>query len=1068
MFFKKDILFFIFLSILTKLKTSTDYSFTQPGTEQVLYIFSIHPIKFSGTIENIQGTIEIYCFLSSFIEEDEYGNYKNYRQHYFLSQGSKQKISSSEEYMLISGNGYISFGADKYTSISLDTIKVITLFYEFNNKYYQLLGTGNKLEVSISNPYVYFYFEDNTYCNSRCIFSASNGKRFNIRNTGYSGRNAIIKLLYIQRSSKYSIDEGKGDTIKFLLKQSFTYEISSSLASKYYNTNEGILKITGNPKITFNGVSIYNKISQSSEDYYYIKPSSSVISVIVEASSDEGEITAKGVSPTIQIYFPTTYQYDVSKGIGPQYLRIIISPSFNDNLELDFGSYISLIEGKMFTDSHFNNGYYTYTRQISKSDAGKTFTAVYTSSATFKAIKNFNWVSINDYQVKEFALSSGEEAFFKYSSSGTTLIRFENGNSLRIVNIYIYENEIGIKYDPSKKQYSNYHVSYSSWKEIKINLYSKLCLIIQASESYSDYISFRSDDISLYDNSPKIFNSFNDYNFIGYKLYLSEGENNIDILTNINKILIISLYKSSIEIEKCIEKSCHFNVVKNSSEYYIYMKNINTKLEQASPKLYILLSQKLEYYPISYNLVPKYFLFSFEYKFKVTNDSFISNANLNKEFILNYKYPISSSYNLNIVYNDEKNIKSIKTSDLINNNNYDHYYYNLNEKSINEIIITVNGSWDENLFLSFNSVAFSFGGPFSFNFPDNTITSMNNQEGNIIYFRINNNINNNDKTYLISVPTDAKLIEGKLLKENGELNDNYKQNKKYSYNKDFFKNSDIITVEYNGTDSELYYEYIDGIVLETNNYRQYKAYELNFENNNIIYYLGLYDNKQDSTYGYINNTDEDIIISFKDENSEIYPVLPNEIYFNLDKEFFSLNTQYDLIKFTWKNNNINNGNNKYIKEFMIFDPNLTEENLNYSKQGIFYINKNIEKLIKLNTISDEEASIYRVVSRSYNNTILDLTVNYKNNYNLNKTNNYTHVWEISKGESFNYQAKSSLDALLFSKVLEGSIYKELELLNGTSINETKNNILFPIIILKNSSNFTIEIKNKNKIKFYWN
>lgn len=76
---------------------------------------------------------------------------------------------------------------------------------------------------------------------------------------------------------------------------------------------------------------------------------------------------------------------------------------------------------------------------------------------------------------------------------------------------------------------------------------------------------------------------------------------------------------------------------------------------------------------------------------------------------------------------------------------------------------------------------------------------------------------------------------------------------------------------------------------------------------------------------------------------------------------------------------------------MIFDPNLTVENLNYSKQGVFYIYKNIEKLIKLNIISDEEAIIYQVVTRSYKNTNLDLTVNYQNNYNLNKTNNYTHI-----------------------------------------------------------------------------
>ena len=166
-----------------------------------------------------------------------------------------------------------------------------------------------------------------------------------------------------------------------------------------------------------------------------------------------------------------------------------------------------------------------------------------------------------------------------------------------------------------------------------------------------------------------------------------------------------------------------------------------------------------------------------------------------------------------------------------------------------------------------------------------------------------------------------------------------------------------------------------------------------------------------------------------------------------------------MIKFTW------NKNSRRNKNFTIFDPNLKQEILNYSKQDKFYIKSQIPKTIRLQATLEEQANIYRVVTKSYLNNETDLIINSNNNYKLKLSNRYTNVWEISKGESFYYEAKSDTNNLLFSKVLEGSIYKQIILNNDTSIIETGNNLLFKIELLKDSSDFDVIINNKKK--FYW-
>lgn len=99
--------------------------------------------------------------------------------------------------------------------------------------------------------------------------------------------------------------------------------------------------------------------------------------------------------------------------------------------------------------------------------------------------------------------------------------------------------------------------------------------------------------------APQEFNEFNDYNFIRYSLSLEDGKNVIEILSNINDILSISLYKDEIEINSCTSFSCKFLIAKELSyQYYIYIKNTKKAIGIKTPKLYILQYQELETYQI--------------------------------------------------------------------------------------------------------------------------------------------------------------------------------------------------------------------------------------------------------------------------------------------------------------------------------------------------------------------------------------------------------------------------------------------------------------------------------------
>ena len=111
-----------------------------------------------------------------------------------------------------------------------------------------------------------------------------------------------------------------------------------------------------------------------------IKPYNNSITIEAQTNSLSNEITIEGLNPTISITFPETWYQKINKGFGPQYLRITINPTFEDEFMFYFGTNVNWFEGKMFTDQgSLNKGESKTNVKISKENVGNTYTAIYNS-----------------------------------------------------------------------------------------------------------------------------------------------------------------------------------------------------------------------------------------------------------------------------------------------------------------------------------------------------------------------------------------------------------------------------------------------------------------------------------------------------------------------------------------------------------------------------------------------------------------------------------------------------------------------------------------------------------------
>ena len=717
-----SLLLFTLLKIFFIIKSYNINEFICPNEEELLYIDNSLPIIFNGTIKIIKLNntkfFKIYSFSSENIEQNEKGEYTNYKNYYEIELNEEIDIEPEEKYVILLGSGYVSFSNRGYINITYNDIQEYILPYDLNCKFFKLVGPGNGLEIIINNDNI-IYFNDQT-CTQQCFLEFNNGTYINIVNYDDS-KDTIIKLLFTERKSIYNIDKEKGDIVKYIFQQSFKFEVSSYLANEYLELKEGILLISGNPIIKFlNETSYIIQNYNLTHQLYYIRPYSNETIMEFTTNMNEGEISGIGVNPTIEINFPEIFEYKINKGIGPQYLRIIISNNFDENYIIDYNCEVAFHEGYMFNENNeLYQNEYIINRNISKKDQGKIFTAIYNTDGEFslKFKKIFDWISTNEYQVKYFSLNSGEEALFKFEhyKSLQTIFRFENGYYGNNVELYLYFNEDDILYNPNEKKYDNYYKNYSTWKEVQIGK-SIVYLIIKAQEKYSDYISFRSGNIALKDETPEEFNKFNDFNFICYSLNLDmEDKNAVDILSNTNKF-IITLNKNNKELQMCNKNLCHFNFTKNTNyNYYIYIKNLENEVDSGT-KLYILQRQNPEYHIFENLFISKYFLSNFEYKFKL-DPNLVSNIAISKELVINYESPKNPElYNIILSYNNQTDFNYYIEN--LSNVNYIHYYYNLIDKQIDsEIIITIKGTWSDDLFLPPEKVGISFGGPFLINYP---------------------------------------------------------------------------------------------------------------------------------------------------------------------------------------------------------------------------------------------------------------------------------------------------------------------------------------------------------------
>ena len=203
------LLFFIYLFPFI-----SNYNFIYPKNSQILYITDIQACQFYGEIEIIEGSFQIYCFSSSYIQQDEYGNFKNHVKLYELKKGEKQSIDSNKKYLIIIGIGYIAFNSNSNEIIYLDKLLNVYLPYDFNQRLYDLNGLGNKLEVSVNNAAVSVYISNNNnFCNGKCSFDVNGEEIIKIINLK-NAKNALIKFLYVQRNETYDINKNTGNVIK--------------------------------------------------------------------------------------------------------------------------------------------------------------------------------------------------------------------------------------------------------------------------------------------------------------------------------------------------------------------------------------------------------------------------------------------------------------------------------------------------------------------------------------------------------------------------------------------------------------------------------------------------------------------------------------------------------------------------------------------------------------------------------------------------------------------------------------------------------------------------------------
>ena len=109
----------LFVNILNIIKSQGSNEFTIPNEEEIVHLEGSYTFLFHGLIRILSLGIEseyfiIYTFISENIEKDEKGNYINYKKHFEVDEKEEIEIFPEEKYIVLIGNGSLSFSTNGY------------------------------------------------------------------------------------------------------------------------------------------------------------------------------------------------------------------------------------------------------------------------------------------------------------------------------------------------------------------------------------------------------------------------------------------------------------------------------------------------------------------------------------------------------------------------------------------------------------------------------------------------------------------------------------------------------------------------------------------------------------------------------------------------------------------------------------------------------------------------------------------------------------------------------------------------------------------------------------------
>ena len=991
---------------------------------------------------------------------------------------------------------YISFMPNnpKYKIDKLNSIKELNILNEYNNIYVDIKvdSVYNYLTIYSQGEDILFSVNGMNECSKRvCNFDikkqSKNKDIYELRILNLDLKKKITRkklyyLLYIKPNQP--IEYYEKDFIKLFYFENINYLYllnNSDYYDEYKKINEGSIVYYTYPNNIGSIKMFSDDISLTSTPYFWKDENNKYYYIIYFLPKKQylnakllefnlqyykenlmGDISIIAVKPTQIINYPSQYEYSSEKAkYTPSILRVVFDNDFDDNLILKFSSDAQCIEGIIFQNDKFNEPFDCIQKKINSSYKGKSITVIFKNEIKMVTLKELNYITLIQYELKKFSFNQVKEIAFQYDmkSNSKIYINFLNPNSN--YKYYVYINK-DIKYYPKTKEYLD-----SQYSGNLINTISfvpsgkyKLKIIIQCKLNecfYNDYITIREGNFIIEENKPTEFNGFKDLSYVVFefnpKKYLKYKIETNTEFGGYNQSLVYQVGENNINYQECIEKYCLFQfegmttIYLKVISYYIQTK----KNSEISKLMYILFNEdKYEFEMGKTFLSNYYFISSFTYTFKLTNEEIIKQFNNVQEsgFVLRLSKNSFTKYGIKVTYLSDYTI--IPITNTSQDYSYDYYYYYINIKTLtNNFRFNVSGSFN---FDKPSSISFAYISPtFIINFPINTNINITYTIGIPIYVRLIKNQLNSKNEYIIGVTQNTLFTNGTIIKDDGSDLNEFKEVTQYRLSKDYpnniytFKFMNTPKIVFGTINGEFYY----------NEKREYKSFEINLQKNENKFYIGLYNNKQPSTCSYLDGNEKNLVNIYNMAYNKDLDYLINEMRIN--NNFLCLDNLVDIIRF--------NSTYEVKTNLIIFDPSLEKEkliNTNYK----FYLPYNKKKLLYFDK-NDINYNVFKVLLKEYSKHEISLTYSNNKKYQFIPNNNYTFILQYKKTESENFELKSNYDSMILINVLEGKIYEEIILQkNESSITLVNNSVAFELLYGKNFSTYTITVSNFENSFYY--